>query len=270
MAETVYGLLRELHAEAKCDIGAHLHPWVNPPHDEPLTNRNSYPGNLPRALEREKLARLTDLIAERFGEPPRVYKAGRYGVGPSTAGILDELGYEIDTSVVPQTDFSAEEGPDFRGCGGDPYRFGPGGRLLEIPMTVGFAGRLAEAGNRLHRPLQSAAGLRLRLPGIFSRLGLFERLRLTPEGHSFQEMRRLTQALLGRGQRVFSFTYHRPSLETGWTPYVRSTADLEVFLASFEAYFAYFMGELGGTAATAREIGAAFAPSPRASTARAA
>ena len=77
VAETGYGLLRELHAEAKCDIGAHLHPWVNPPHDEPLTNRNSYPGNLPRALEREKLARLTDLIAERFGEPPRVYKAGR-------------------------------------------------------------------------------------------------------------------------------------------------------------------------------------------------
>ena len=53
VAETGYGLLRELHAEAKCDIGAHLHPWVNPPHDEPLTNRNSYPGNLPRALERE-------------------------------------------------------------------------------------------------------------------------------------------------------------------------------------------------------------------------
>lgn len=262
VAETGYGLLRELHADGKCEIGTHLHPWVSPPHDEPVNNRNSYPGNLPRALEREKLARLTDLIAERFGERPNVYKAGRYGVGPSSTGILEELGYEIDTSVVPRTDFSAEEGPDFRGCGGDPYWFGTDGRLLEIPMTVGFAGGLAEAGNRLHRPLQSPLGLRMHLPGIFSRLGLFERIRLTPEGHSFEEMRRLTQALVGRGQLVFSFTYHSPSLEPGFTPYVRNRADLEGFLAGFDAYFAYFIGELGGMAATPGEIRAALDPSP--------
>src|SRR5690242_5590627 len=36
---------------ANVTIGAHLHPWVNPPVEEAVSVRNSYPGNLPRELE---------------------------------------------------------------------------------------------------------------------------------------------------------------------------------------------------------------------------
>src|ERR1051326_2069746 len=46
-----YGPLQEFHAAGRCHIGAHLHPWVNPPFAEPVNRRNSYPGNLPRNLE---------------------------------------------------------------------------------------------------------------------------------------------------------------------------------------------------------------------------
>ena len=95
----------------KCVIGAHLHPWVNPPHDEIVCNYNSYPGNLPEELEKEKLHRLTETIADQFGERPIVYKAGRYGVGFNTSSVLEDLGYEIDTSVLSRTDLSDEEGP---------------------------------------------------------------------------------------------------------------------------------------------------------------
>src|SRR3546814_2922527 len=69
---------------------------------------NSYPGNLPPELEHAKLAALTEAIAGAFGARPVVYKAGRYGVGPATAGILEALGYRIDVSVVPFTDFSED------------------------------------------------------------------------------------------------------------------------------------------------------------------
>jgi hypothetical protein len=110
---TAYPLLRDWLGDGRCQIGTHLHPWVNPPFDETVSAYNSYPGNLPAALEQEKLARLTEVIEANFGARPTVYRAGRYGVGPATAGILARLGYQIDMSVMPRTDFRADGGPDF-------------------------------------------------------------------------------------------------------------------------------------------------------------
>jgi hypothetical protein len=246
--------LRELFDDGKCVIGAHLHPWVNPPFDEVVCNINSYPGNLPAVLEREKLRCLTETIGEQFGERPVVYKAGRYGVGFNTSSILDELGYEIDTSVLSRTDLSDEDGPNFSHCSGDPYWFGTNRRLLEIPMTAGYVGALRGAGPYLRQFLTSSPSQALHLSGIFSRLGLFERIVLTPEGITWQEHQRLTHALHKAGQRVFSFTYHSPSLALGYTPYVQSERDLAGFLDKFERYFDFFFGELGGRAATPTEI----------------
>lgn len=252
--------LRELLDDGKCMIGAHLHPWVNPPYDEVVCNINSYPGNLPGDLEREKLRRLTETIADQFGERPIVYKAGRYGVGFNTSAILDELGYEIDTSVLTRTDLSHEEGPDFSVCGGDPYWFGANRRMLEIPMTAGYVGALRAGGPGLRRFLTSPPGLALHLPGIFCRLGLFERIVLTPEGITWEEHQRLTRSLYKAGQRVFSFTYHSPSLDVGYTPYVQSEQDLTAFLDKFERYFDFFFGELGGRTATPVEIRSLLSP----------
>lgn len=246
--------LKELLDDGKCVVGAHLHPWVTPPHEEAVCNANSYPGNLPAALEREKLRILTETIGQNLGVRPVVYKAGRYGAGFSTSDTLAALRYEIDTSVLARTDLSGEGGPDFSGCGSEPYWFGPGRRLLEIPMTVGYVGALRAAGPSLRALLTSAPGLALHLPGIFSRLGLFERIVLTPEGITPDECRRLTRTLLAAGQRVFSFTYHSPSLAPGNTPYVRSESELARFLDRFEQFFDFFFGEIGGRAATPLEI----------------
>lgn len=252
--EDGFSPLLELQRDGLCEIGAHLHPWVNPPHDEEVTYRNTYPGNLPAALEREKLVRLTETIAENFGTRPTVYKAGRYGVGRSTSEILAELGYEIDTSVVPLTDMAPDQGPDFTACDAFPYWFGGPEKLLEIPMTAGFVGSLAGLGWTLYGRLASKIGMGLHLPGVFARLGLQERITLTPEGITHAEHRRLTEAMLRRGHRVFSFTYHSPSLAPGNTPYVRNESELSAFLDKFERYFEYFFNEIGGRPATPSEI----------------
>jgi hypothetical protein len=94
----------------------------------------------------------------------------------------------------------------------------------------------------------------LHVPGILARLGLLERITLTPEGISFEEQRRLTRALLRKGHRVFSFTYHSPSLAPGNTPYVRNEADLRAFLQRIEEYLRFFTEEVGGQAATPFEV----------------
>ncbi len=235
-------------AAGRCSIGAHLHPWVTPPHQGPVDNRHSFPGNLPAGLERAKLSALTDAIEAGFGKRPIIYKAGRYGIGPATAGILTELGYRIDCSVVPFTDFSAVEGPDFSAVADGPFMVTD--RLIELPLSVGFAGALADQGGAVFPRLQTSLGKRLRLPGIAQRAGLLERLRLTPEGHGLRDMIRQTRAGVAAGKRLFMLTYHSASLLPGGTPYVRSEADRAAFLGVLAGYCAFFMNTLGGRAGT--------------------
>ena len=238
-------------ARERCEIGAHLHPWVNPPHDEAVTARNSYPGNLPPELEREKLYRLTAKIEESFGRRPRVYKAGRYGVGPNTAGILEDLGYAVCASVVPYTSFTEDGGPDFRRFEHRPYWFGERRRLLEIPLSVGFAGHLAAWGPSVFPYVSGELGLQFRVPGILARLDLMERIRLTPEGADHEAHRRLLDSLYDQGCRVFSLTYHSPSLEPGHTPYVRTEEHLQAFLEVIDRTLGYLLKDLGGRPTTA-------------------
>jgi peptidoglycan/xylan/chitin deacetylase (PgdA/CDA1 family) len=247
-------VLRELVSAGSCEIGAHLHPWVNPPIEEVVDRRNSYPGNLPSWLERAKLEQLTEKIEEAFGVRPVVYRAGRYGVGASTTGILEDLGYEIDTSVVPYSDFREDLGPDFSACGQSPYWFGRRRRLLEIPLTVGWAGLLSRAGKPLHDLVQAPLPRALRAPGLLARTRLFERIRLSPEGITFEEMRRLTLSLFRAGIRTFSLTYHSPSLEPGHTPYVRTDRDLDMFLSRIDRFLEFFFGDLGGVPSTPIKI----------------
>lgn len=240
--------LARIRADGRCEIGAHLHPWVTPPYDEQLSAANTYPGNLPPALERAKLEVLVQALEQAFGERPTVYKAGRYGLGPATAEILEDLGFEIDMSVCPPINHGADGGPDYRGFPTEPYWFGSR-RLLEIPLTgafVGWAGSLAPSLYDLAAgPLAS-----LRAPGVLSRLGAVDRLVLSPEGYTHAEHRRLVDALLERGVRTFTWTLHSPSVEPGHTPYVRSEAELAAFLDSFRRFFAFFFGERGGVAMT--------------------
>jgi hypothetical protein len=94
----------------------------------------------------------------------------------------------------------------------------------------------------------------LHVPGILARLGLIERITLTPEGVSFEELRRLTRSLLREGYRVFNFTYHSPSLVPGNTPYVKNESDLRTFLRRIEQYLEFFAGEVSGRAATPFEV----------------
>lgn len=247
--------LREWADDGLCDIGTQCHAWVNPPFDEELSVENTYAGNLPPSLEAEKLKVLTETIAEKFGRRPTTYRAGRYGIGGNTAGILSSLGYNIDMSVYAHRNFSGDHGPDFSAIGPAPFWLESGGdRLLEIPLTSGFFGPLRHWGREVYSALDTPALRAIRLSGIGALLGVLNRATLTPEGIPLREAKALTRALLRDGQKVFSLSFHSPSLVPGNTPYVRSEADLEALLAWLEDYFSFFFDELGGVPATPGDI----------------
>jgi len=235
-------------ADGRCEIGSHLQPWVNPPYVEVESAHHSYPGNLPFALEYGKLHALTDRIQQRFGRRPRIYKAGRYGLGPSTMRILRSLGYDTDVSVVPHTSFRWKGGPDFRGLPDRPFWFGGERDLLEVPLTRGFCGLLWRWGYAIFPVIGSRLGETLRLPGLFAALKLLDRITLTPEGVTLDEQIRLVRAMVGRGHKVFCYTYHSSTLLPGATGYVKTEEDQRRFLERMDGFFAFFLNQLGGKA----------------------
>jgi len=245
-------VLRTIAESGRCQIGAHLHPWVNPPYEETVNSLNSYPGNLPPRLETEKLRLLTERIDEAFESRPTIYKAGRYGIGNSTFDALAGLGFETDVSVVPHTDFSDQLGPDFTRFPTGPFRTSQG--IAALPLSVHFVGILASVGPGLFPCLSTPLAKQARLPGIAARLGLLERLRLSPEGHTLADMKRQTMAAIDRGERYFMLTYHSSALLPGATEYVRSDADRIAFLRRLEGYLIFFKNICGGRTTTIGEL----------------
>src|SRR5262249_4651175 len=182
------------------------------------------------------------------------------GVGDEMAWILEDLGYQMDLSVLPGYDLRSRHGPDFRHAFVRPYWFGNRRNLLEIPLTTGFSGVLARgtepqvSSATLYAALSSQSAAKLHMPGVFARLGLLERITLTPEGMSIQELKHLTRLLMRRGQRVFTFNYHSSALLPGFTPYVRTQADLDRMLHTIEEFLHFFINQLGGIAMTPSEF----------------
>ena len=248
--------LRGWWREGRCEVGAHLHPWVTPPHEEVVCLVNSYPCNLPDDLERRKLRVLSDAIEARLGRRATVYKAGRLGSRFERGGVLLDLGYEVDASVPPPRDLSGlGGGPNFLACPARPFWSDAGRRLLHLPVTQGPIG-----------PLRAVAGLGAdpascgprpggrHTPGLLSRLGVPEWITLTPEGVALEDMRRLARKLAASGQKVFVLGVHGPSFTPGRTPYARDPAEAEALLARLDGFLGFFRAELGGVAATPQEL----------------
>jgi hypothetical protein len=252
-------VLADLASQGACRIGAHLHPWVTPPFDEPLEPAMSFGCNLGAPVERAKITALTETIEERMGVRPRVYKAGRYGFGETTAAIIESLDYAVDASVIPHMDFRGDRGPDFSGFAVTPGRFGRSRPLLELPCTTGFVGAARRAGERLHRMASAPPLSTVRAVGSLARAGLLNKVMLSPEGNTFDEMRALTRTLVADGVRTFSLTLHSPSLKPGCTMYVRTASERDAFLATIDRFCDFFFREVGGEPTTPEQLHAAFA-----------
>jgi len=216
------------------EVGVQLHPWVNPPFAEEVTMFNSFAGNLPPELEEAKFAVLRDAIETAFGTAPLVYRAGRYGLGPHTADVLIRHGMKVDTSVRPLFDYSPEGGPDYTRHPLAPYWVDAASRLLELPVTSVHAGALRVFGRGLRRPAaQIPRGL-----GALTRLGLLERIALTPEGVSIEEALRGIELALASHLPVLVLSFHSPSLAPGHTPYAATEGAVDRLYAWLEAVYA--------------------------------
>jgi hypothetical protein len=151
-------------------------------------------------------------------------------------------------------DFRAESGPSFLGFSPRPSVFGTARPMLELPCTTGFIGAARGFGEALHGMASSAALEPLRAVGVLARSGLLNRVMLSPEGNSLDEMKALTRALHADGLRTFALTFHSPSLKPGCTRYVATAAERDAFLSTIDRYCDFFFTDMNGRPTTAEEL----------------
>ena len=123
------------------------------------------------------------------------------------------------------------------------------GGLLELPLTTIFTGALARFGPTLYPLTWRVPKLR----GALARLGLLDRVPLTPEGVTVAEALRAIDAAARTDLPVLVLSFHSPSLRPGHTPYVRTEADLDDFYDWWRSVLAR-LGEHGILPGSVREV----------------
>jgi hypothetical protein len=228
-------ILRPALAARRAEIGVLLNPSVNPPFDGEPTPRDTLAGNLPAELEATKFRNLRQMIEDKFGFAPLIFRAVGYGAGPGTAAMLSEGGVAIDTSVRAKFDYSARGGPYYRRHPLEPDWLDEDRNLLELPLTSVFWGMLRRQGDWLYPTLRRVPPLR----GVLSYLGVLERISLTPEGVGVEEAIRGIDIAIDDGLPLLVFSFHSPSLQPGQTPFVRDQEDLDSLYDWWRRVLAY-------------------------------
>ncbi len=235
-------ILKRYRNEGLAEIGAHLHPWCNPPYDEELTIENTFAHNLPEELQFRKLQVLTQEIAEKFDHAPLSYRAGRYGFNESFIPILESLNYAVDSSVVPYRLANKPYEPDFGLLESEhPYhlnyrdmtRSGTSS-VLEVPITVGFTRPIPEFLARKYIYLPDW-GLRKAIRFLF-RTNL---VWLRPSYATLEEMKLLTETQIHRGVRVLNMMFHSNELMPGGSKYNKTAEQVERYMNKLESYFQF-------------------------------
>ena len=238
--------LRDVAASGTAEIGGHLHPWNTPPSNGPQPPHLSMLCNVPPDVQLAMLRQLTDAIEQGAGTRPTSFRAGRFGLGASTIPALQACGYRVDSSVTPFLSWRwADQGPDFTRAPLDVYLLGDGpdvqvhqpmGRIVEVPLSVGFTRFPVSRWRTLHRGLWSRAGRAVRLEGVASLLGATARAIVSPETTSARVMLAISRRLVEGGLSHLQMFFHSSSLMPGLNQFARRQKHVERLYARIEQF----------------------------------
>lgn len=238
-------LLRKIMEDGRCEIGAHLHPWNTPPFEEEKTPKNTMLFNLDKDLQYRKLESLHSKIAENFRYEPVTFRTGRWGFDLAVAENIHRLGYKVDTSVSPYSNWEKYDGPDFSDRSPVPQhiRVGNGGnpdsRILEVPATIGFLQDDYGRCNRYLKTISGGALRHLRLVGILDRLGVINKVCLSPEPDTADKMIGLAKSMKRNGHQVLNMFFHSTSLKHGLNHFTKTREEAEELTNRIEKFLRY-------------------------------
>ena len=125
-------------------------------------------------------------------------------------------------------------GPDLNLAPDQPYYFLPDSPLrpetrtcesnviLEVPVSIGFRQSNFSVASRCYRLLSKSPINKLRMIGILHRLGLLNKIWLSPELNNSAEMIALIRNSVKRRYRFLNLMFHSTSLVEKMGPFVKS------------------------------------------------
>lgn len=250
-----FDYLRRAQEAGRAEVGSHLHPWTNPPMEDPRggIERDAfgmYPSELDPAVFAAKLGLLTEQIHARTEVEPRSYRAGRWGFSAEHIPTLVSLGYLVDCSVTPLRSWGHMPGaklggPDFRAAPAAPYFLDPDdvcrpgdSALLEVPVTILFTRPFMARHKRLQ---ELYSGNRQRLPAkVMNKLFRLDPQWLRPYPHMKAEhLKAVFKAARSAGLPAVEMMFHSSELMPGGSPYNRDADAIERLYGKLESLFSY-------------------------------
>lgn len=243
--------LKGIQEEGRGEIGTHCHPWNTPPFDEEINAFNSMLCNLPPDLQYRKLEHLHRIIEKNLGTTPISFRSGRWGYSKDVAKNIRKLGYKIDTSISSFMDWSEYHGPDFTDISPrpflfsdeDPFRESQNGDILEVPATVGFLQKNFILCNCIVGKIEKKPLSYLRIKGLLYRLGLLNKVWLSPEISDGETMIKLAQNMKKKKIPFINLVFHSTALKAGLSPFVKTAADEKEFLGRIRKFLSFTEAE---------------------------
>ena len=224
-------IFRSIVEQGKAEVGAHLHPWCNPPLTEANGEYESHVSHLADDLIRSKLNILTDIIYTNIGVTPSSFRTGRWGTDEKVMRALVDSGYIVDSSMIPlyENDYFS-----FTDCSNQPYwpdlkrpcSEGEQRRIFEVPVSSGFTRSNYRLWQKIHKWLSGRMLRHLHLIGLLWRLQIVKKVYLSPELANTKDMNALVWSELQNKHTVFHMFLHSSSLLSGKSQYSRSSADV--------------------------------------------
>ncbi|MGA2914997.1 MAG: hypothetical protein ABSE89_03130 [Sedimentisphaerales bacterium] len=212
------------------EIGTHLHSEYIEPQmkftQADGTASNEFPCiAYSDDVEFEKIKNLTDLIKQKLNIQPVSYRAARYGADLATIKSLEKLGYKVDSSVTPNTNWSYAGGPNHSTAPKQPYFISDDNmyksgsmKILEVPITVS----------------------KKRFPFLPDKW-LFTRW-LRPTHMTVFEMKMVVNEFLANFENpVLNMMFHSMEIIPGKTPFVRTKFGQKLFIRRLEKIIQYIM-----------------------------
>jgi len=232
-------VLRHLVDTGGGEIGAHLHPWESPPFTESGVDITYpiFPHELSPEIFGRKLAGLTGAIAQCFS-PPTSYRGGRWSIAPEHISVLEQAGFEVDTTVTPLIDWHKTMGipVEHKGRGGMDYRLAPrhpyhpdyadvtrkgSARILEIPVTVAFTHRMPSFIRCKYGAMPTV------VQRVLRRFGLLKPVWAMPAQETEEDLAQMLSVATREEVTVINIALHSSELMVGGAPWSRTEAEAE-------------------------------------------
>jgi len=242
-------ILNKFLAEGNCEIGMHCHSWNTPPFDGEVSpcEEETMLCNLSKSMVQDKLWTLYQVIEKNFGKKPVSFRAGRWGFSRDVAMVLIELGCRVDSSVTPYVDWGCCPESNFSNFSPDPFWFNAEDNfrgkkessILEVPATISYLQRNTRLCQQVMKACEKPFVRRLRLKGVLDRMGLVNKVWLSPEMADVKAMIRLASIMEKRKRPCINFFFHSNTLLPGLGPYTKSSKDVEDFIQKIKDFLAF-------------------------------